>query len=434
MKTLTISLCLALFLSGCGSNVSVTANAPPPIADTPPMPVTVPPNDPPPPPVVPVVDDTAEIQARLDLGGVVQLDARTYHLTRTLMVWQSGTTLQGKGDATVIEFSPTEPRKHCTTDRVITTRCALSSTAPLGVAGPIRVGDTSFTVINADDAANLGAGDWVLIGSWDPGILDGVTHTAYVTTVDWVQVASVSGATVTVTEPFRQEFVNLFPYKSTAGNTAIGLTFQKILVTRDITVQSLKIVVADGIGAAGVCVLSTLNANVNHVTVITKASQPLYSEYSKGATFDSNTVTGGNTLSEFATSVDLTISNNSFSAAAAPGIGLDLGTGYFTVTGNTLHASANAGIYALYHVHDGVISGNVLDKVITVGGAARSIGILLEGSPDIKVTGNTLLGGVGATSVGILFAPFSRAQLPETAAGDVQSGNTISGFNTAVQQ
>jgi hypothetical protein len=102
------------------------------------------------------------------------------------------------------------------------------------------------------------------------------------------------------------------------------------------------------------------------------------------------------------------------------------------VTGNTLLASANAGIYALYHVHDGVIADNVLDKVITVGGAARSIGILLEGSPDIRVTGNTLLGGQGATSVGILFAPFGGAKLPEPDTGDVQSGNSISGFATAV--
>lgn len=419
-----IPIAVTLALAACGGGV------------TPPAPhVTVPPPDIKAPPPPPVVDDTAAVQALLDAGGVVQLDARTYHISRTLMMSHSGTTLQGHGASTVLFYEPPAPGtvKHCQNDRVITTRCALSATIPLEVAGAINVGDTSFQAANSSDLAGIGAGDWLLITNWDPGIKDGTFHTSYATTVDWVQVANVSGTTVNVTVPFRQAFSTPFPYTpSTGGTITSGVGFQKIFVTQDLAVQDLSIVVDPSAAgsAVGVAILSTLNATVQRISVTTHGTaDPLYSEYSKGATFANNTTTGAG-LSEFATSVDLTLAGNTMSSTNSPAIGLDLGTAFFTVNGNRILASANAGIYALYNVHDGAISNNDLAYVDTVNGATRAIGILLEGCPYVSVTGNSLAGGAGATSVGILFSAYAAAQLPEPDTGDTASGNSIQGFAT----
>jgi hypothetical protein len=187
------SVALLVVLSGCGG-----ASAPTPPAESPP-PVT---KNPVPPPA-PVQDDTAALQALLGKGGLIRLEARAYHLTKTLIIAVSGTTLQGAGPATVLEFTPPPAgtAQHCITDRVISTRCAISITVPLQIAAPIEVGNTSFEAVNAADVANLSPGDWVLISESDPGIADAVTHTGYPTSIDWVQVASVEGTTVSTVQP-----------------------------------------------------------------------------------------------------------------------------------------------------------------------------------------------------------------------------------------
>ena len=347
------------------------------------------------------------------------------------MLSVSGTTLQGAGPATILHFTPPTQgtQKHCVNDRVLTTRCALSTTVPLQVAANITLGALSFEAANAADVANLGAGDWIYLANWDPGIADAHTHTSYATTVDWAQVASVSGTTVTVTEPFRQAFSTSLPFS--AGMS--GISFQKILLTQNITIQDLSISVdsvATSAPAVGIAILSTLNATVRNVAVMTSNGQPIYTEGSKGATFDNVTAQGNTLLDEFASSVDLTIENSTFAISNAPGIGLDLGTAFFTVTHNSIPLSANAGIYALYNVHQGSISDNTIAPVGTTGGAARSIGILIEGSPNIRIADNALAGGMGTPSVGLLFAPYATAQLPEPDTGDVASGNTVQGFTT----
>src|ERR1700729_960632 len=73
----------------------------------------------------PPLDDTAAVQALLDQGGVVTLEARAYPLSRTLTISKSGTTLQGAGSSTVLDFEPQGAPAQCANDRVITTPCAL---------------------------------------------------------------------------------------------------------------------------------------------------------------------------------------------------------------------------------------------------------------------------------------------------------------------
>src|SRR5664279_255175 len=45
-------------------------------------------------------DDTADVQARVDAGGMVTFDARLYRLSRTIVISRSGTTIQGAGPGT----------------------------------------------------------------------------------------------------------------------------------------------------------------------------------------------------------------------------------------------------------------------------------------------------------------------------------------------
>lgn len=81
-------------------------------------------------------------------------------------------------------------------------------------------------------------------------------------------------------------------------------------------------------------------------------------------------------------------------------------------------------------MHDGVITGNTIDEIASVPGGA-TVGMLIYGSPDVTVTSNILLGGEGPSSIGIQAEGFGGSVLPEPSAGDVVSGNTISGFATA---
>lgn len=331
--SITAIVLLIAALTGCGS-VGVTQNLP--VA-----PITVPPpnNTQSAPPVVvqqtPPPDETAAIQALLDKGGIVQLDARTYHTTKTLVESVSHTTLRGKGAATVIEFTPPpigSPRGVCTTDRVITPRCGLAYSAPLPIAASIAVGDTSFEALNAADVAGLAPGDWVILTLSDPGIADATSHTGYPTSVDWMQVASVVGTRVNVQTPFRMAFTNSIPFVS----NSTGLGFVHAILTEGVAIEDLTIKVdANTAGAVGIYVLGTIGTTISNVTINDETSDPLYIEQAKGLTVTGCNITGGKTLNEFAESIEVVIENSTFSSQGVA-LALDLGTGYFRVEGNRI--------------------------------------------------------------------------------------------------
>jgi hypothetical protein len=430
-------MALFLALTACGGGGS--PSEPVAIAKAPATPVTV---TPPPPtaPTVPIVDETASLQAMLNKGGTIQLEARTYHISSMLNIAVSGTVLQGNGSSTVIDFTPPPAAqvKGCYTDRALSTNCGFSTEFPQQIWANIQKGDTSFVAANADDAAALVPGDWVYIAAWDPGISDAIAHTAYATIADWAQVASVEGTTVNVVTPFRQAFITSIPFESQPGGAVGGgISFQKVIPLSGITIQDLTITVdanGNGTGAStnanvvGLVVVGTQGTLVQNVTVNATDGRGLYSESSKGATF-SNVTVNGKQLDEFAETVDLTITGCTFAVSDAPAIGLDLGTAFFKIENNTVKQSSGAGFYALYNVHDGSITGNTIAKVSN-GASARSLGIFLYGSPNISVTGNTLEGGEGPSNTGILAEGDSKAQLPEPSTGDAASGNTITGFDT----
>ncbi len=430
MKTALIAV-VALMLAACGaSDRNVAAVPTPPVAVTPP-PITPPPDNPPPvevtPPTVPT-DDTATLQAALDQGGVVKLEARTYHTTAMLNIAVSNPTLEGAGPATKIEFTaPTGATLvSCGNDRVIATNCGFSRSYPLGIASNIAKGATSFEAQNASDVAGLAAGDWLYIAAWDLGIADAAAHTAYATVVDWVQVESVSGTTVNIVGSFRQPFTaaGVFSLQSDGASNG-GISFQKVIPLSGIVIENLTVQVDSDINSTNtiaIFVVGTLGTLVHNVTITTPNGRALYAESSKGTTFDGINATGAY-LNEFAETVDLTISNSTFKMSKAPAIGLDLGTAFFNVTGNTF-TSVVDGIYALYNVHDGSISNNTFLM------APLQNGVLLYGSPNISVTGNNFEGSSTSGSIGIHAAADPHAHIPEPSTGDVQSGNTFAGFST----
>src|SRR5437660_11716255 len=108
---------------------------------------------PPPTPPPPVRDDTAAVQAAVDKGGAVMFAAKIYHLSRTIVITQSGTSIIGAGSDTVFDYQPSQQLTHCLNDRVFTTPCSFDDAPPRQIAAPIAVGDTSFTATIVTDVA-----------------------------------------------------------------------------------------------------------------------------------------------------------------------------------------------------------------------------------------------------------------------------------------
>jgi hypothetical protein len=370
-----------------------------------------------------VPDDTAEVQAAVDRGGVVRFGARSYHLTRTIVLRHSGTVIVGVGPGTVFDYQPSQQLQHCENDRVFTTPCAFDDAPPRRIAAPIDIGDTSFSATTAEDVSDVQPGDWLLINDYDSIIGDRVA-------VDWMQVESVSGLTVNVTQPFRMAFTTARPW--VAGKSGLG--FERIPLVENLELRNFNVVVekTPSPNTGGISIFGALNTIIDNVTVENYNGQPLYCYLSKGLTITNSGGIGGSVLSEFASSVDVTISNNHFSSTGGPGFGLDLGLGFFTVSNNWVDRSANAGIYLLYGVHDGTTTGNQVAYVDNTVQGGSAVGLLIRGSQNIGVSDNYLAGGYGPASVGISVGS-DMGELLEPNVGVSLTGNTIGNFVTADQ-
>jgi hypothetical protein len=340
------------------------------------------------------LDDTDAVQNAVDQGGVVTFSARTYYLSRTIVISHSNTTIQGAGPQTLFKYRASTTLHHCTNDRVFTTPCGIDDNPPRRVATAISVGDVSFSATVASDVSDLQAGDWLLVSDIDSVIGDRVA-------ADWAQVASVSGTVVHVRTPFRMAFTNAREWNP--GHSGLG--FQRISpLVENITFRNFSMEVPEaelGSGAAGISIFNALHTTINQVVADDFNGQPLYSYLSKDLTITNSEGSGQNILSEFAATVDLNLSDNHFSETGAAGLGLDLGTAFFVVSKNYVDMSSNVGAYLLYGVHDGTFSENQIALVGSSGGAQSAFGLLVWGTQDIAVTGNHLAGGAGPQSTGI---------------------------------
>ncbi len=339
-------------------------------------------------------DDTDVVQNAVDHGGIVSFSARTYYLSRTIVINNSNTTIQGAGPQTVFQYRASAVRQHCANDRVFTTPCGIDDNPPRRIANAISVGDGSFSATVSTDVADLQSGDWLLISDIDSVIGDRVT-------VDWAQVASVSGLIVSVRTPFRTAFTNARAWDP--GHSGLG--FQRIspLIENTSFLDFTITVPAAGPGtaAAGISVFNALHTTIQHVVANDDSAQPLYSYLSKDLTISNSAGLGNSVLSEFAATVDLDLQDNSFSEQQAAAFGLDLGTAFFNVSTNTVNISSNIGAYLLYGVHDGTFANNQIAFVTRSGGGQSAYGMLIWGAQNITVSGNDLAGGAGPQSTGM---------------------------------
>jgi hypothetical protein len=317
--------------------------------------------------------------------------ARTYHLSRTIVIRHSDTTIQGSGPQTIFEYRANASPKHCFSDRVFTTSCHFFDAPPRHIPNAISIGDTAFT--SADDPSDLQSGDWLLIADRD-SVVGPVT-------VDWAQVDYVIGPVVHVRTPFRTAFEGSRDWKPWHQ----GLGFQRIVALVENTqFRDFTIFVPDagpGRGAVGISVFGALHTTIDRVVSDSHGAQPLYSYVSKDVTITNSVGRGHRTLNEFASTVDLYLQGNRFAIDGGPGFGLNLGTGFFNVSGNDVDVSMNMGLYLMYGVHDGTLSGN---RVAFVGASASNVdafGILAWGTQNVIIADNYLAGGAGAGSVGI---------------------------------
>lgn len=255
--------------------------------------------------------EVTDVQAAVDAGGTVRFAAGTYTFSKTIVVRKSGTIIEGAGPDTLFVFKPTGPIIHCVNDRAFTTPCDVADTPRRQIANAISEGDTSFTALG--DASDLAAGDWLIINEKDNTVGE-------IVVVDWAQVASVAGQQVNVTVPFRTAFPNSRPWEPANG----GLAFYKIpQLVNDVQFRNFSLFVPDsGIGMGAISVFGSQNVMVDNVSVQNMNGQALYSYMAKGLTVQNSVGSSGKRTNEFASTVDLRVTNNRLSSDCNAGFGL----------------------------------------------------------------------------------------------------------------
>lgn len=367
---------------------------------------------------IPVTDETAAVQALLNAGGAVQLECRDYYFSATLHVGVSGTTLQGCGKSTVLHWTQPAPGTGvaCKNGSAIQILCGLSFYTPRAVSASIKAGDTFMEVA---DSSGLQVGDWLMVGDW--GVLG--TYTA---SVDWVQVGSINGNTVGFAAPIRVAIPldpPFSPYQHGAG-------YVRMIDLHDVTLQDFTIKITAGVddpyvhNFPAIYPVGTRNTTMRRLVIDNPAGNPFTCYFCKSPTIEDNEIVSQGINTEIASAVDAVITGNTWDTGD---LSLDLGAAFFTLANNRFLAPFNIGIYTTDNVHDGVISGNTIGYVGLVGGFQNAVGMLITGSPNIAITGNTFLGGAGK-SIGIEITPQVAGAYAWPDTGDVLTNNSIQGF------
>jgi hypothetical protein len=353
---------------------------------------------------------TVDVQKMVDAGGTVIIPEGTYELARTIVVRKSNTIIKGAGPKTVFVFKPTTPEEHCGNDRAFTTPCDVVDTGRRRISSPIAIGDNRFTT--ADRVDNLHSGDWLIVMDMDQKAGD-------VVKIDWAQVDTASENTVVVRSPFRIAFPNERPWDP--HHSGLGFYVLPQLV-EGVQFRDFKVVVPDiGRNTPGISLFAAKDSVIDNVEVQCPSGQPLYSYLSKGLTLTNARGYGGKVLSELAATVDLKVKGNTFSANSAA-VGLDFGTGFFELQENVIPSSLNSGIYLLYGVHDGEVSGNSIEEVKSDG---QATGILARGTQNVSIVNNSLNGPHAPTSVGISIGPAYDLEHPIPSSGNTVTPNTF---------
>lgn len=386
-------------------------------------------------------DDTATIRscvnAGTNLGGVCALlSGRTYMAsdsTPTIFITNTnGGVIEGNG-ATIISAA-TGPSTQSSNNQIFGVTSSLSQRYQID--GSVAIGAFTFTAHNVADAALLKPGQQIVLTETDSVVNDNEY-------VDWVQVASVSGATVTLAHASRM----VFPGTHVWGPTS-GLNWRIVTnLAQNVTIRNLKLInpnVAYSTGfVPSILGSGAQNLTLNNVTCVNASSNCFAADYDQGDKILNNHFYASQSP-EFAVSVDETVANNTFSSLTAPinnladactggvsanGIQIDLGTAFSSFTGNKIVNPCDSGITSYYGVHDNVISGNTVGYILGTDSRQHS-GLVMTGGYRNRVADNTFAGAQGSTAtVGIVTAntyPGSVIYSDQ----NIFSDNAVTGFVT----
>jgi hypothetical protein len=372
-----VAILVAVILAGCGGGGGASTPAPTP-----------------PPPVAQTQDDTSAVQAAVDAGGVVNLSG-TYLLTQSIVVTKSGTVIQGGGTFT---YKPGTKPTGCSNDAAFTTPC-IDSMPRQQITANIAIGSNTLTA--AGDLAALVPGVWLVISERDNLHGDIVAF-------DWAQVRSVASQTVTVSAPFRTAFSAAQPFDPNVS----GLGF--IVLPNPVSDIEYRNITINAPNAVAIQIDGSINVTVENVT--TTAGDGLYSFQAKGLTV-SNANVSATVMNEFAATVDLQLLDSTFASSGGAAIGLDLGTGFFTINEDTVTESVNVSTYFFVGVHDGVMENTTVAPASANPAGYAVLSLLGDGAYNCTVTNNSLPDPV-------IMQPDENEAVPVPATNDTVTGTS----------
>lgn len=335
----------------------------------------------------------------------------TYRTTKRLNIQTSNTTVDGNG-ATLL-FDPSDA---VTNDRAIAIM-GVTGSSGRAITGAIAKGAASFVATGS--AADLVANDWLIVQETGDAMLDPYY-------VDWVQVASVAGSTVTLQAPFRMAF----PGTHSTVTFSRASRIVKNIAVRNLTITSPSTSFVVGLTIGAFARQVTIDNCDIHLDATTGRAITTY--LAADLTITNNRLAG----TELAAVVDLVVAENTFEilglpvAASGKAVELDFGTGFFVVANNRMVTTANIGVELIYGVHNGTVTGNQISWV-TDAGIGQGSGIVGLGNQYITYTGNSLDGGTaGAGGTGLSLAADTTPTPNIASVGNFVSGNVITNFNT----
>jgi hypothetical protein len=376
-------------------------------------------------------DDYAAIQSALDTaglagGGTVLLPpARTCKTTKTLHFNHSNITLSGDG---TIDFVPSPPYIRYINDRAVQVNEWVDASSYYGtnlpILGPIKKGQRSFTAANAGDTAKLNEGDWIVINELD----EGAGHN--IVAIEWAQIGSVQGATITAQAPFRVDFSNSRPFVPPSMS---GLGFFKIeRLIQNSTISGIHVQVPlTSSPVRGVTVGVARNTLISGITVDIASGNGFFAYRSNGLQIiNSHQFHSKDQTSEMAAVTDLLVSGNIFDNGKDLGsisLTLDFGTAFFDVLNNYLLNCGNLCLLVLGGVHDGNINANTIGYVVSKGNA-NTAGMVVMGTNQTKIMHNSFAGGDGLASAAIAVRNTIGYTSNINSCGNQLGPNFISGF------
>lgn len=375
-------------------------------------------------------DDYIPIQNALDAagragGGTVLLPTQICKTTKTLHFNYSNLTLSGSG---TIDYVPSAPFVRYVNDRAVQVNEWVDASSyyddNLPILGQIKKGDQGFTVQDAGDTAGLNTGDWIVINEVDEGAGRNIVA------IEWAQIASVSGATVTLQTPLRVDFPNSRPFIPPSTS---GLGFFKVKnVIQNSTISDIHILVPLASSPIrGVAVGVARNTVISGVTVDVASGNGFFAYRSSGLKLvNSVQLHSKDETSEMAAVTDLLVSGNVLDNGKDLGsisLTLDFGTAFFDVSDNRLLNCGNICFLVLGGVHDGSITANTIGYVVS-NGLANTAGMVVMGTNDTTITGNNFSGGDGPASTAIAVRNTVGYTSNINSCGDQFGPNSIGGF------